>query len=239
MNVLAVALAAVGAVVAGVFAAQLAREYLAKRRHHALAWALSLSCYAVGMVALVVGFASGWSPASYGVYWLTGALLNVPLLAVGQLHLLDPGRAALWWTFALLFAVWTAGAMLTSPFDPQALAAADASGAIPEGRRVLGAGSLAYAVLRPFTIFGTIVVLGGCLWSGLRNKRYGILLIALGVLVSATSSSFLRAGLHAFVAVALTAGVSIMYAGFLAAGKPSRRRQDPMTAAARPPPPRL
>lgn len=226
MNVLAIALALAGAGISGLFALQLARQYVARRRHHALAWSLSLSCYLIGMLALAGGFAFGWTGFTYGLYWLTGALLNVPLLAIGQLHLISPRLAVLWWTFALLFSVWTAGAMLTSSFDPTALELADAAGRIPVGTEVLGASSLAYAVLRPFTIFGTVVVIGGCLWSGIRTRRYGILLIALGVLVSATSSSFLRAGLDAFVAVALTVGVSIMYVGFLAAGKPSKRPKD-------------
>lgn len=225
-NVPGVILALVGAGIAGLFAAQLGRQYASRRRHHALAWSLSFLCYLIGLLALAAGFALGWSPPVYGVYWLTGALLNVPLLAVGQLHLIDPKRAVLWWTFALLFTVWTAGAMLTSSFDPAALETANAAGTIPGGTEVLGRDSLAYTVLRPFTIFGTLVVVGGCLWSGVRTRRYGILLIAVGVGISASSSTFLRAGMDELVAVALAVGIGVMYLGFRAAGKPSRRPKD-------------
>lgn len=221
--VLAVLLALAGAAVAGIFAVQLLRQYLARRRHHALAWGLSLSLYTIGMVVLAVGFAFGWAPVTYGTYWLTGALLNVPLLAIGQLHLIAPRMAVLWWTLAGLFTVWAIAALALSAFDVGALQAATAEGGIPEGADVL-AGSLAYTILRPFTIFGALVVVGGTLWSGLRTKRYGILLIALGVAISASSTSFLRAGLDSFVALALAAGVSVMYLGFRAAGKPSKRR---------------
>jgi hypothetical protein len=218
---LAVVFAVAGALVAAVFAAQLARQWGAKRRHHALAWTFALGLYAVGMVALALGFATGWTPVVYGTYWLTGALLNVPLLAVGQLHLVDPKRAVLWWTFAGLFTVWAFGAVVLSGFDHEALRAAG-TGEIPTGRDVLGDG-LAYTVLRPFTMFGTLVVVLGCLWSGIRTKRYGILLIALGVFISATSSTFLRRDLDEYVALVLAAGVTVMYLGFRAAGKPSRR----------------
>jgi hypothetical protein len=221
---LSVLFALLGGAVAGWFALQLTRQYRARRRDHALAWALALGLYAVGMAALAVGFGVGWGPLTYGTYWLTGALLNVPLLAVGQLHLLDPARSVLWWTLAGLFSVWALGALALSAFDHDALRLADAAGGIPAGRDVLG-DSLAYTVLRPFTMFGTLVVVLGCLWSGIRTRRYGILLIALGVFVSATSSTFLRRDLDEYVAVVLAVGVSIMYAGFRAAGKPSRRRQ--------------
>jgi hypothetical protein len=218
---LAVVFAIAGALVAATFAAQLARQWVAKRRHHALAWTFALSLYAVGMVALAIGFGTGWTPVVYGTYWLTGALLNVPLLAVGQLHLVDPRRAVLWWTFAGLFTVWAFGAISLTGMDHEALLASGA-GDIPAGREVLGDG-LAYTVLRPFTMFGTLVVVLGCLWSGIRTKRYGILLIALGVFISATSSTFLRRDLDEYVAVVLAAGVTVMYLGFRAAGKPAKR----------------
>jgi hypothetical protein len=222
---LGVLFAALGAVVAGVFTYQLGQQYAARRRHHALAWALALGCYAVGMVALALGFALGWDPVTYGVYWLTGALLSVCLLAVGQLHLLDPPRAAFWWTFGGLAVVWAVGTMFASPYNTEVLAAASDAGAIPTGADVFE-GGLAYQILRPFTYVGALVVLGGSLWSGIRSRRYGILLIALGVLVSATSTAFLRAGLDELVAVVLAAGVAIMYAGFRAAARAPRPRSS-------------
>lgn len=218
---LAVGFAVVGALVAGVFALELARQWRASRRHHALAWSFALFLYAVGMVALAAGFALGWSPASFAVYWVAGALLNVPLLAVGQLHLLDGRRAALWWTIAGLAAVWSVGAVLLTPVHTGVLAAADATGGIPPGREAF-AGGLAYQVLRPMTMLGSLVVLVGSIYSGVKTRRYGILLIALGVAVSATSSRFLVAGLDAMVAVVLAVGVTIMYGGFRAAAKAPR-----------------
>jgi hypothetical protein len=227
---LGVLFAIVGALVAGVFSAQLARQWVAKRRHHALAWALALGFYSVGMVAQATGFALGWSPAVYATYWLTGALLSVALLAIGQLHLLDPPRAALWWTFAGLAGVWAVSTMFFSPYDTAVLAEATRTGSIPTGAEVFDRG-LAYSILRPITFISSIVVLGGCLWSGIRSRRYGILLIALGVAVSATSTAFQRMGYDELVALVLAAGVSIMYLGFRAAGRPGRPRPVARSAA--------
>ena len=228
---LGVLFAAVGAVVAALFAWQLAQQYRSRRRHHALAWTLALSCYSIGMVALVVGFAFGWSAATYAVYWLTGALLSVALLAVGQLHLLDHDRAPLWWTLGGLAAVWALGTMLVSPYSSTALAEASAAGAIPGGADVFE-GGLAFSILRPITMVSALIVLGGSLWSGIRTGRWGILLIAVGVAVSASSSAFQRAGYDELVAVALAGGVSIMYAGFRAAGRSPRPRSAVATGAA-------
>lgn len=221
MNSLGAVVALAGAAVAGTFALQLSRQFAHRRRHHALAWSVALGLYAAGMVALALGFAAGWHPVTYGLYWLSGALLSVAFLAVGQLHLLDPARFALWWTLGGLAVVWTAASLLLTPFDPQALAAAGAAGTIPAGRDVFD-GGLAYTILRPITLGGTLVVLAGCLWSGWRARRVGVLLIALGVFVSATSSTFLRAGLDELVAAVLSAGVVIMYGGFRAASRPPR-----------------
>lgn len=216
---------------AGAFAVELARQWRARRRQHALAWSLALLLYALGMVALAAGFGLGWSPAVFALYWVTGALLNVPLLAVGQLHLLDGDRAALWWTIAGLAAVWSVAAVALTPVDPAVLGSADAAGGIPAGREAF-AGGLAYQVLRPMTILGSLVVLVGSVYSGVRARRPGILLIALGVAVSATSSRFLVAGLDHMVAVVLAVGVTIMYGGFRAAAKTPRRGRQAARADA-------
>lgn len=229
--VLAVGFAVAGALVAGAFSVELARQWRARRRHHALAWSLSLGLYAAGMVALAAGFGLGWSPASFAVYWISGALLNVPLLAVGQLHLLDSKRAALWWTIAGLATVWSVASVALTPVEVGVLAAADAAGGIPAGREAF-AGGLAYQVLRPMTILGSLVVVVGSLYSGLRSRRYGILLIALGVAVSGTSSRFLAADLDHLVAVVLAAGVTIMYTGFRAARQTSGVRREASRATA-------
>lgn len=222
-----VIVAGLGAAVAAVFTAQLARQYLARHRHHALAWAMALALYTVGMAVLAVGIASGWDPYTFGLYWLAGALLNVALLAVGQLHLLDPARSSLWWTLGGLAAVWSVAAVALTPQDAGALAAASADGGIPAGQEVFGSDGLAWQVLSPITMTASLIVLGGSTWSGIRQRRPGVLLIALGVAVAATSSAFLRAGMEVMVPAALTVGVAVMYAGFRSAAKPSRPRGRP------------
>src|SRR5205085_3955847 len=75
-------------VVAAVFAALLVRRNLGKRRPHEIAWAIALALFAGGSFAMFLGVVSGWSSADYRAYWLLGAVLNVPFLAMGELYLL-------------------------------------------------------------------------------------------------------------------------------------------------------
>lgn len=213
----------VATVVAGAFALSLGRQYARRRRPHALAWCVALALFGVGTAAIALGIGAGWHPSVFAVYWLSGALLTVPFLAVGQLHLLAPRQAVLWWTVAGLFTVWALFAVGSNPMDVGALRAADARGGIPIGADVYGEDGLAVALLRPAN-YAAVIVVAGSLWSGVRTRRWGVLLIALGVVLAGASFAFVRAGRGELVSVFLAVGVTTMYAGFLAAGKPSRRR---------------
>ena len=44
--------------------------------------------FAVASLALTAGVAAGWTPLSFKVYYLFGAILNVPWLALGTVELL-------------------------------------------------------------------------------------------------------------------------------------------------------
>jgi hypothetical protein len=212
--------------VAAVFCAQLARQYAARRRDHALAWAISMGLFAAASAAVAVGIVVGWSVPTFGVYWIAGALLTVPFLAAGQLLLMDPRRSVLWWTLAGLSSIWAVAAVSLSSYDTAVLA--EAGGAIPLGREVFASG-FAYTLLRPFNYLFLIVV-GGSIWSAVQTRRWGLLLIALGVTVAAAASSM--AGHPArtqYFPVLLAAGVSLMYGGFRAAGRPPK----PSSRAAR------
>ncbi len=82
----------VAALIALWFSVLLLRAYLDRRRPAELLWALALLMYAGASIALLLGVLDGWSPAEYRVYWLFGAVLNVPYLAMGELYLLVRDR---------------------------------------------------------------------------------------------------------------------------------------------------
>jgi hypothetical protein len=221
-------LPALAALVAAVFALQLLRQYAARRRPHALAWGLALGLFAIAAAMVTTGVTVGWSTAVFGVYWVAGALLNVPLLGIGQLMLLDPPRTVLYWTLAGVFAVWAVAFTLMAGFDAQVLAEASTQRSIPLGKEVLG-GTAAYRLVGPFNATFLVVVVGS-VWSAVRSRRWAVLLIALGVSVAAAGSSAVGAGRDFLFSLLLAVGVSIMYGGFRAASKPPRRHAEHLPA---------
>src|SRR5438270_13659858 len=96
--------------VALAFAILLARQFLLRRRSYQALWALAMAMFAAASLAMVLGVPRNWSTGDFRVFWLFGAVLNVPYLAGGELHLLLPqgaGRTApvLLLSFGSAFAV--------------------------------------------------------------------------------------------------------------------------------------
>jgi hypothetical protein len=232
-------LPAVAAAAAAAFAVAVLRQYAARRRPYQLAWGIALSMFAVASVALTAGVAAGWSPLSFKVYYLFGAVLNVAWLALGTVELLASrggpgdrrvvprrtgalrrayvvGLAA----FTLLSVVLVAMARVTP---------ADLAGRLlPEGKEFLPVSVRVLAVVG--NVVGTVIVVGGAVASGLamRSRRdlrprfEGNLLIALGVLLAASGGVFAFLASSDKLALGLALGASVMYLGFRRASAPVR-----------------
>ena len=211
-------LAAAG--VAGIFSLTLARGWGTKRRPNLLAWAVALAMFAVASGAAAWGLLWGWSSGVYRTYYLFGAVVNVPVLALGSIYLLAPrpaGHAAA--ALVVGASLWAVLEVAGAPLNETALAIPG----IPAGSAVIAESSRTLS--RVYSYFGFIIVVGGALWSAykLRRQRHDDLrrlatansLIALGTLVVAVASGFARYGRGAFFAVGLLTGISIMFAGFL------------------------
>ena len=228
MTVAVVAVAAT--LVSGAFSVDLARSFLRRRRAHAGVWAASFGLFALACGMVAISVVAGWNPAVYGIFWFAGALVTVPLLAVGQLLLLDPARSRVWLSAAAAVVMASAVAVTVSPMDPARLADATARNGVPVGREVWGT-SPATALLAPFNWSGVIVVIG-CVWSAWRSRRPQVLLIGLGVVVAGASFGFVRAGDATLFTLMLAMGVAIMYGGFRATAPRGRRRPDAGTSGA-------
>ena len=211
-------LAAAG--VAGVFSFSLSRGWGTKRRPNLLAWAVALAMFALALGAAAWGLLWGWGSGVYRTYYLFGAVVNVPVLALGSIYLLAPRPAG--HVVAALVAGASLGAALQVIGAPLDQAALTVQG-IPAGSAVIADSSRALS--RAYSYTGFIVVVGGALWSAyrlgrqrrddLRRLAVANFLIALGTLVVAIASGFARYGRGAFFAVGLLAGISIMFGGFL------------------------
>lgn len=208
------------AAVSGVFALQVGRQWYERRRPNLLAWTVALAMFSVASLAPAVGMLGEWTPAWYRVYYLFGAIANVPVLGLGTIYLLGPRRlghaAAAVVTVATLLA---AIAVWQAQLDARLL---DTEG-IPKGSEVMSAGIRMLA--RVYSFAGFFVVVGGAVWSAtrlLRQRRADLRrlavangLIAAGTTVVALGSGFAFYGRGLPFAIGLFVGVSLMFWGFL------------------------
>ena len=215
--------------IAAVFGVHLLVRSGRRRAWFEAVWGLAMLMFAIASGALTLGVADGWSAAEFRVYWLFGAVLNVPYLALGEAYLLIRRQ---WVGHTLLLLVlaataWASAEVRTAPLDLEVLRTRE----FFTGREVLGEDAPARTLALLYSYTGTAVLVLGILWSSLgmrsrpelKNRFYGVLLIAAGALVVAGGAAFAAAGNFAGFSVTLAAGVAVMYWGFLTA---TRLRQS-------------
>jgi hypothetical protein len=212
------AVAAAAAVIAFAFALATFERWVTRRRPQELAWAAALLLFTFGALALWLGASLGWAPWSFRLFYLFGAIANVPVLALGSVYLLDR-RAGHVLAAVLAVAIgFAAGVMATTSVGTIA------SGTLPQGSDVLGV--LPRVLAATSSAGGALAVFGIAVWSIARRQRVvGNALIAVGT-ATLSASGLLNSVLgemDAF-AVTLTVGVAVLFAGFLASSSPSRRR---------------
>ena len=207
------ALAAVATLVSLAFAFSTFERWLARRRRHELAWSVSLAMFAVGAGALWWGASAGWDPISFRIFYLFGAVLNVPFLALGTLYLLgDERRVDRWAAVVALAAAFAAGVVLSSPLTGEISA-----DALPRGSEVFE--PLPRILAAVASGLGATVVLAGAVWSAFKRRLVlANLVIALGVL-TLSGSGLLNSVMDEMdgFAVSLAAGIVILFTGFLLA----------------------
>jgi hypothetical protein len=219
-----VALAVGAALVALAFGLSTFERWLVRRRQHELLWSVALAMFSLAAFALAAGAALGWSSASFRVFYLFGAIANVPFLAAGTVALLGGRR---WGTpvgaGVALSAAFAAGVMATAGFT-HPLPHAE----LAQGSHVLGV--LPRVLAAVASGGGALVVFGGAAYSAVRRRHDRPLL--LGNVLIATGTALLGAsGLLNSVfdamtgfAVTLVLGITVLFAGFLVASGPLRRR---------------
>ncbi len=236
------ALAFCATAVATLFAQATLVRYTRNRRPHELAWTIALAMFALAAVALALGTTTGWDNGTFRVFYLFGAILNVPWLALGTVYLLagvTVGRRVQWGL--VLITGLAAGVVLTAPMEPVA-----GSLAIPVGKEVFGVFPRVLAAVGSGV--GAVVIIGGAVWSAVRFVRRrdepGMArlaaangLIALGTIV--LSSGGLAQGIvghdEAF-AISLALGISVIYAGFLVSVSTARAPAPATTTSPAAPP---
>ena len=97
-------------------AATILERWIDRRRPQDLAWAASFGLFAAGSGALWWGASTGWSPGSFRAFYAFGAVLNVPILALGTIYLLFDRRVADRITVVTVLAcTFAAGVVMAAP----------------------------------------------------------------------------------------------------------------------------
>jgi hypothetical protein len=229
-----VALAAAATLVAVAFGLSTLDRWLRRRRPHELAWTIALALFAVGSAALWWALARGWSAPSFRLFFLAGAILNVPWLALGTVYLVGgthAGDRVRAWLIGL--SGLATGVVLSAPMK-----AAVAPDDFPEGRELFGVFPRVLAAVGSGV--GALVIIAGALWTTGRFVRTrsappgrvtGNLLIALGTLVLSASGTLAgRLGKDRAFVVTLLVGIVVLFAGFLVAGSRPTSRLDARSA---------
>jgi hypothetical protein len=217
-----VALAFVATAVSTLFAQAMLVRYTQEHRSQDGAWALALGMFALASVALATGAATGWDNGTFRVFYLFGAILDVPWLALGTLYLLASHRIAARIRLGLLvFSGFAAGVLVSAPMDTVH------GTAIPVGKDVFGA--LPRVLAAVGSGVGAVVIIGGAVFSAVRfasdrtapghaRLAGANVLIALGTLVLSSGGLVQGAIGHdeAFTA-SLAVGITVIYGGFLLA----------------------
>lgn len=219
------ALAAAATLISLAFALSTLERWQRAHKPQELAWTASLLMFSAGSAALWVGAAVGWSTWSFKAFYLFGAILNVPFLALGTLYLLTPRRVADRCTQVVcLLAAFATGIMVEAPtIGP----VPDAG--LPQGKEIFDLGPRIAAAVGSGV--AATVIIGGALWSawrlahgwrrgttfpGARRLAAANVVIALGTLVLSAGGLFnsVLDAMDAF-AVSLVVGITIIFAGFL------------------------
>lgn len=230
------ALAAAATLVSLAFALSTLDRWLDRRRRHEAAWTAALLMFSIASGALWVGAALGWDELSFKVFYLFGAILNVPFLALGTVYLLGgEQRGDRWAAVVSLLGAFSAGliveAPVVAPIPPDEL---------PRGSEVFGAGPRIAAAIGSGV--AALVIIGGALLSAWRLLRTGRrssapqlppspvsprrlalanLLIAAGTLVLSAGGllNSVMDEMDAF-ALSLVVGIAIIFGGFLLTSTP-------------------
>lgn len=234
------ALAAAAAIVAVAFGLSTLDRWLRRRRPHEGAWSVAMALFALAAMSLWWAEARGWSSSSFRWFFLLGAVLNVPWLALGTVHLLaGPRVGAITGRVLLVFSGFATGVIAVVP-----MRAGIAPDSLPKGSDVFGV--LPRVLAAVGSALPAVVIFAGAAWSAWRVLRgripavteaavrsvvnakrlaAGNILVAAGAAVLSASGSLAgRLGEDTAFAVTLLTGIVVLFAGFLvASGSVSRR----------------
>ncbi len=214
------ALAAAATLTALAFAAATVERWLDRRRPNELAWSVALLFFAFAGGAAWWGASFGWSSGSFRVFYAAGAVVDVPVLALGTWYLLaSPTAARAAMVVTTIGTAFGAGVVFAAP-----LRGPIPVRSLPQGSAVFGALPRVFAASA--SSVGSVVLVAGAVWSAARLARHRDAaarrlaaangLIALGTLVLGAGGllNSVLGEMDGF-AVTLVIGIALLFVGFL------------------------
>jgi hypothetical protein len=210
----------------------IARDAVRRPRPDKVAWVIAFAVFGVAAGAEVLGSLTEWTALLTRIFYLTGAVLIVGYLALGELYLLVPQRISRYAPgVTLLVTAIAATLVFNAPVDNAKLA--------DDGWEALERGPALVALTISLNSLGTLVVVGGALYSAWRFRKLGIhrhrmigcVLIAAGVIAVALGGTLTRFGQREYLYIAMSIGVAIIFWGVL-----ETRRSDVPSVAVEPAP---
>lgn len=204
--------------------AMVGRDALRRRTPDRITWIVAFGLFGIAAAAEVIGDTSGWNAPLVRIYYLTGAVLVVGFLALGQLYLLAAHRIRRFAPgVALLLTAVSASTVWGAPID-RARMTEDGWDAIT---RTTGLTVLAVSI----NTIGTLILLGGLVYAAVRfkqsgmqrNRMIGCLLIAVGTLTVAMGGTLTRFGSEQYLYIAMSLGVALIFGGYVWTKRPESR----------------
>ena len=228
---LTTALAVGAGAVSAAFAAATLERWLLRRRAQDLSWSVALVLFTLAAASLAWGSATGWTSMSFRLFYALGAIANVPFLAAGQLQLQLGATRSRWaLPVASLFAAFALGVTLEAPMHTalphdRLPRGSEVFGPLPRVLAAIGSGTSATVVFVG-TVLGIVGIARarrrGTAPAGAGRRALGLALLALGTATLSASGTLnsVLGEMEAF-SVTLTAGITLLFAGFLVSSLPS------------------
>lgn len=207
-------LAILAAVAATLFSLDLWNDYRQRPRPHVAAYATGMSMFAVATWALFVGMTFGWNGPTYRTFYLFGAILNIPILALGSMFLVVGKKSGHVMTLAVgALAAISTTLTLTMPFENPL-----PEDGVPEHIFGLGFSPRLFAIIGGAA--GSTILFALALtslirfWNRQRPIVWGNALILAGVIAAAWGGTGLALGAGSGFALSLFLAVSLIWAGY-------------------------
>jgi hypothetical protein len=205
------------------FAGIVFRRFLLKGGTHLAMWSFGLFLYGLGTLSEVV-LSLEFSEAMLKLWYLSGAMLTAAWLGQGTFYLLVR-RTRIVNGFTLGLLVASLLCILLIALSPLTSAAGSFQTALPvsaQYREILTRSGLITAMTIILNIYGTILLIGGAIYSAylfwrkqvLLNRVIGNVFIAVGALSPALAGSFIKAGFVDILYISELVCVCLMLVGF-------------------------